>query len=66
MRCLLDTHAIIWYFEQGDKLSATAEKLIDNPRNTIYVSVVSLWEIAIKSGIGKLDVIFDDLLERLE
>ena len=35
MRCLPDTRTIIWYFEHSNKLSQTAEKIIDNPENTI-------------------------------
>jgi len=54
MRCLLDTHTLIWYFEHSGKLSQKAEEIIDNPENTIYVSAASLWEIAIKIGLRRV------------
>jgi len=47
MRYLLDTHALIWYFENDSKLPQSAEEIIDNPINKIYVSSAALWEIAI-------------------
>jgi len=66
MKFLLDTHTLIWYFENDGKLSQMSEKAIDDPGNIIYVSTATLWEIAIKIGIGKLDVNFDSLLKSLE
>ena len=66
MRYLLDTHALIWYFENDGKLSQKAENIIDNPVNIIYVSSATLWEIAIKVGLRKLDVDFDLLLAQVE
>ena len=52
---LIDTHVIIWLLENDDKLSRTARREIENPDNQIFVSIVSLFEIAIKVKIGKLD-----------
>ena len=66
MRYLLDTHALIWYFEYDGKLPQSVEEIIDNPKNKIYVSSATLWEIAIKVGLGKLDVDFDNLLEQVD
>lgn len=54
MRILLDTHAVIWYMGQQKNLSETAIKAIESPFNQIYVSSVSLWEMAIKGSSGKL------------
>ena len=65
MTYLLDAHALIWYFEQSNKLSKNAEGIIDNPKNTICVCSATLWEIAIKIGLGKLDVSFGELLDSL-
>ena len=56
MKYLLDTHAVIWYFENSAKLSPTAEKLIDTDANIKYIHTVSLWEIAIKMNLGKLNL----------
>ena len=65
MRYLLDTHAIIWYFDNLSKITPTAEEIINNNDNNIYISSVSLWEIAIKLNLGKLTVnfTFDELLD---
>jgi PIN domain nuclease of toxin-antitoxin system len=51
---LLDTHAAIWFFMGDDKLSGTARRIIEDLSNSVYVSVVSAWELAIKISIGKL------------
>ncbi len=54
MNVLLDTHALIWFYEADPKLSAAARAAITDPANTIFVSAASYWEIAIKLGTGKL------------
>ncbi|MDR1044150.1 MAG: type II toxin-antitoxin system VapC family toxin [Candidatus Adiutrix sp.] len=54
MRLLLDTHTLIWHYEDWPLLSETANQAIDAPGNKLFISVASLWEMAIKSGIGKL------------
>lgn len=57
MAYLLDTHTLIWFLENDPRLpSATRTQIETTP--TIFVSVVSLWEIAIKANIGKLDLSF--------
>jgi len=58
MKYLLDTHTIIWHFDDSSKLSQKAKIIINNPKNNLYISSVSLWEIAIKTNLGKLDVDF--------
>ncbi|HTM82204.1 type II toxin-antitoxin system VapC family toxin [Asticcacaulis sp.] len=62
MRLLLDTHALLWWLNDDPKLEDDARALILDPDNEILVSVVSLWEIAVKSRIGKLNVTVDDVL----
>ena len=54
MKYLLDTHAFLWYFEDSDKLSETAANIIENTDAPKFVSIASLWEFAIKYGLGKL------------
>jgi PIN domain nuclease of toxin-antitoxin system len=54
MKLLLDTHALLWSIGNSDKLSLKAAREIQNTNNDILISAVSLWEIAIKCGIGKL------------
>lgn len=51
---LLDTHALIWFLEGDAQLSSTAKTIILDTDNRLCVSVASLWEMAIKMGIGKL------------
>ncbi len=49
---LLDTHAFYWYVEGDQKLSGTAQTLIQNAANEILISPASHWEIAIKVSLG--------------
>jgi PIN domain nuclease of toxin-antitoxin system len=51
---LLDTHALIWALEASPRLSSTARGIIEDAGNTVLVSAVSAWEIAIKKAIGRL------------
>jgi len=65
MSYLLDTHALIWYFENSDDIPESIASLIDNPVHHKFISVVSLWEIAIKINMGKLNMrlSLDELLD---
>lgn len=56
MKLLLDTNVALWAITDHPSLSDQARALILAPRNTIWVSVVSLWEIAIKHGLGRGDM----------
>jgi PIN domain nuclease of toxin-antitoxin system len=64
MRVLLDTHSFLWFIMGSGNLSTNARGLIENPANDRLLSVVSLWEIAIKTSIGKLTLAapFDKLI----
>ena len=53
MRVLLDTHLLLWALAAPSKLSAAARKQIDTAE--VFVSAASIWEISIKSALGKLD-----------
>ena len=55
MRILLDTHIVLWALLDSNKLSKKAHKIIESA-SEVYISPVSLWEIAIKVNIGKLNV----------
>lgn len=59
MRVLLDTHILLWCLADDPKLSNQARRLIENATE-VYISAASYWELAIKIGLGKLEV---DLLE---
>jgi PIN domain nuclease of toxin-antitoxin system len=65
MKLLLDTHILLWWLMDEPTLEADARLLIENPKNIIYVSAVSVWEIAIKKSIGKLEAP-DDLDKAIE
>lgn len=51
---LLDTHAVLWYLENSENLSAKARNIILDMNQSIYVSSLSYWELTIKSGLKKL------------
>lgn len=54
MRAILDTHALLWFANGADEISPKALELIRDPDTHLFVSIASLWEIAIKVRIGKL------------
>ena len=54
MRFLLDTHTLLWAFNDSPSLSARARRVIENGSNDLMVSAVSAWEIATKARLGKL------------
>lgn len=54
MDLLLDTHAVIWFFNGDEQLSERAKTEILNPHHLKYVSLASIWEVAIKISINKL------------
>ncbi len=54
MKLLLDTHAFLWFVAGDDALSSRGRLAIEDLENHKLVSMVSLWEIAIKNSIGKL------------
>jgi len=59
MTLLLDTHLLIWATEDSPRLSAEAVALMRDPSNKVTLSVVNLWEIVIKQGLGRSDFAVD-------
>ena len=53
-KILLDTHTFIWWVEGTPQLSAHVQELLEEINNECFLSLVSSWEMAIKSSIGKL------------
>lgn len=53
---LIDTHVLLWYIQGEKRLSESVKQLIDSVDNVIYLSKASLWEMTIKSALGKLTV----------
>ncbi len=64
MRLLLDTHVALWSLGEPTRLSADARTAIVDADSDVFASAVSLWEIAIKRKLGKLQAP-DDVPERL-
>jgi len=62
---LLDSHTLLWLMEANPNLSGTAAGLIADSANRLYLSMASIWESGIKSGLGKLglSVPFEKFLE---
>ena len=56
MRILLDTHVFLWADNDPAQLSPTAKALLEDTANTLILSVASIWEIQIKSQLGKLNL----------
>jgi PIN domain nuclease of toxin-antitoxin system len=54
VRLLLDTQAFLWFVEDHPKLSRKARRRIEDPRHDKYLSIASIWEMAIKLRLGKL------------
>ena len=64
MKLLLDTHLLLWAAGQPSRLSPTALKLIETPANELLFSAASVWEVAIKRGLGRSDFQVDPRLLR--
>ena len=64
MKLLLDTHLLLWAAGEPRRLSKRARNLIDNPDNELLFSAASLWEVAIKRGLGREDFKVDARLLR--
>jgi len=66
VRCLLDTHAFLWWIGGDPRLSQRATEIIRDPDNEILVSAASIWEIAIKAQLGRIAFTADpaDLVPR--
>ena len=64
MKLLLDTHLMLWAAGNPDRLPAAARRLLDDPQNEPIFSSASLWEVAIKHGLGRGDFRVDARLLR--
>lgn len=64
MKLLLDTHLLLWAAGQPEQLSGEARGLIEATENELFFSAASLWEIAIKRGLGRADFQVDVRLLR--
>ena len=69
MRCLLDTHAFLWALTTPNKLPRQVVQIIEGSGHEVFLSTVSVWEVAIKLRSGRLDLqgrIATDLLEEAD
>jgi PIN domain nuclease of toxin-antitoxin system len=64
MKLLLDTHLLLWAAGEPDRLPLAALAEIENPDNDLIFSAASLWEVAIKRGLGRADFTVDPRLLR--
>lgn len=54
MRVLLDTHAFLWFVTGDARVSRAARRALEDPAAELHVSTASVWEMAIKSSLGRL------------
>ncbi|MGE0283759.1 MAG: type II toxin-antitoxin system VapC family toxin [Rhizobiaceae bacterium] len=55
MKLLIDTQLLVWSAIDAERLSKRAEDILSDDQNELHFSIVSLWEIVIKSGLGRTD-----------
>ena len=65
MRLLLDTNVLLWWLSDDRKLGKEAREIITNPNNDVLVSAASVWEVAIKAALGRIEIELDDLEEAI-
>jgi PIN domain nuclease of toxin-antitoxin system len=63
VRLLLDTHVLLWWLTDDPELPDRAAALVADRDNEVFVSSISVWEIALKSRLGKLRADVDDVVE---
>lgn len=66
MHLLLDTHILLWAAADSPRLPPAARELILNPEHQLAYSAASLWEIAIKRGLGRSDFVVEPAVLRRE
>ena len=61
MRLLLDTQVLLWWLSDDRKLTKHGRDIIANPDNDVLVSSASVWEVAIKAALERIEIELDDL-----
>jgi PIN domain nuclease of toxin-antitoxin system len=56
MNLLLDTHILLWWLADAPELPKEASRLIQDTNNLVFISAATIWEIAIKRSLGKLEI----------
>ncbi len=65
MRLLLDTHVVIWWYQEPKKIKNSTIALINDRGNSVFVSDVVIWEMVIKTSLGKLKTL-ENLYKEIE
>ncbi len=65
MRLLLDSHAYLWWLADDARLSAAARAAIADSRSIVHVSAATIWELAIKAALGRIDTDGADLTDEI-
>ena len=66
MRLLLDTHALLWWASDDERLKSTERDAIGDEDAIVWVSSASIWEISIKRKLGRIELVHSDLERELE
>ncbi|NML74560.1 type II toxin-antitoxin system VapC family toxin [Rhizobium sp. S-51] len=64
MKLLLDTHVLLWAAAEPDRLKEPVREMLSDPDNELFFSAASIWEVAIKSGLGRPEFSVDPNLLR--
>ncbi len=56
MQLLIDTQIFIWFISGAPELKPTIKRLVEDENTRVFISIASLWEISIKTALGKLDM----------
>jgi PIN domain nuclease of toxin-antitoxin system len=56
MNLLLDTHTLIWWMDDDKRLGRRARALLRDPKNDVCISAASIWEVSIKTALGRLKI----------
>ncbi len=65
MRLLLDSHAYLWWLADDARLTERARAAIAAPRAIVHVSAATIWELAIKAALGRIDTDGADLTDEI-
>jgi PIN domain nuclease of toxin-antitoxin system len=66
LRLLLDSHIYLWFLLGEERLAGAMRESIEDASNLVYVSAASVWELAIKAALGRLDLDGVDLADEIE
>jgi PIN domain nuclease of toxin-antitoxin system len=66
VKLLLDTHALLWWLTDDGQLSGQARELVEDPGNDVLISMVSLWEITVKTRVGKLEADIRQIMDAVQ